>query len=472
VSLGDVTGASVSAAWEPLDVYDGKIAAVVIDPDVPATVYAGTYGGGVFRSDDYGAVWNSVSTGTSSLLYTNCMAIDPMDPAILYAGANNGVYRSANHGTTWMQKVTGLTNKTTNCLAVSPSSSLVVYAGTNGGLWRSENSGDTWVKVLSMKTYGSDNDESAMAIAVDPSDAETAYVGFWGFGVFRSENGGDTWTQVISGLTNLDVTSLAISPFAPTVLYVGTYYDSSAMPPPAAGVFRSDDGGTSWNRVSNGLTASMSVRCLTADSSTPGTLYAGTWYGVFRWDDSSASWSSMSTGLTATDVVSLAVDPSEPKRLYAGTWHGLFKMEQVPVLALASSWNLVSASAPLLLSEVPGFQQCFGYHDGWSALDTGAALQPGEGYWLQVDQSSSVDLTGVPAASPVVLSYLAGWQLLGNPFDVPLPMSSIANHGLITVCYSYGPAWGSVDLLTGSLEPGRGYWINLSVATTLTLTRP
>jgi len=474
VSLGEVTGASVSSAWEPVDVYVDRIVSIVIDPDEPAMVYAGTYGGGVFRSDDYGEVWNSVSTGTSSLLYTNCVAIDPADPAIVYAGANSGVYRSANHGTTWIEKATGLTNKTTNCLAVSPSSSSVVYAGTNGGLWRSENSGDTWVKVLSMKAYGSSFDECAKAVAIDPSDTETVYAGFYGFGVFRSKNGGDTWTQVIGGLTNLDITSLAISSHAPTVVYAGAYYDSGAALPPAAGVFRSDDSGASWNRVSSGLTESNAVRCLAIDPSTPGTLYAGTWYGVFHSDDSGASWLAMSTGLTSTtkDVRSLAVDPSEPKRLYAGTGHGAFKMEAVPALSLGSAWNLVSVSAPLPLSDVPGFQQCFGYHDGWSMLGATGILQPGEGYWLQVDQSSSVDLTGVLAASPVTLSYLAGWQLLGNPFDVPLPVTSITNHSLIITCYSYGPAWGSVDLVTGSLEPGRGYWINLSAATTLTLTRP
>jgi hypothetical protein len=138
-------------------------------------------------------------------------------------------------------------------------------------------------------------------------------------------------------------------------------------------------------------------------------------------------------------------------------------------LVLSSSWNLVSVSVPLPVSSIPGLQAVYGYHDGWSVPTT---LLPGEGYWVQVQNAVTVPLIGTPAASPVALTYQAGWQLLGNPFDVPLPMSNITNHGLVITWYSYGPAWGSVDPLTGSLEPGRGYWINLSAPTTLTLIRP
>jgi hypothetical protein len=83
-----------------------------------------------------------------------------------------------------------------------------------------------------------------------------------------------------------------------------------------------------------------------------------------------------------------------------------------------------------------------------------------------------VESSAPPTATPVALTYQAGWQLLGNPFDVPLPISTITNHGLITTCYSYGPNWGNVDLTIGVLEPGRGYWVQLSASTTLTLTRP
>jgi len=121
---------------------------------------------------------------------------------------------------------------------------------------------------------------------------------------------------------------------------------------------------------------------------------------------------------------------------------------------------------------VPGFMQCFGYQNGWSVLGTGDVLQRGLGYWLQVADAVSVELPGLETSGPVSVTYEAGWQLLGNPYNVSVPVASITHWNLVTTCFLYGPAWGSVDLLTGNLEPGRGYWINLTAATTLTLTRP
>jgi uncharacterized repeat protein (TIGR02543 family) len=140
-----------------------------------------------------------------------------------------------------------------------------------------------------------------------------------------------------------------------------------------------------------------------------------------------------------------------------------------PALVLSSSWNLVSVPIPLPASSVPGLLSVYGYHDGWSVPTT---LTPGEGYWVQVQNAVTVPLAGTPSTAPIALTYQAGWQLLGNPFDVPLPVSTITNHGLIVTCYSYGPAWGVLNLPTDSLQPGKGYWVNLSAATTLTLTHP
>ena len=143
-------------------------------------------------------------------------------------------------------------------------------------------------------------------------------------------------------------------------------------------------------------------------------------------------------------------------------------------ISLSPGWNLISVPVPLPVASIPGLLFVYGYHDvsSWSVPMT---LLPGEGYWVQVQNAVTVLLTGTPeTTAPVTLTYLAGWQLLGNPFDVPLPISNITNHELITVCYSYDPlsGWGVVDLTTGVLQPGKGYWINLSAPTTLTLTRP
>jgi hypothetical protein len=139
-------------------------------------------------------------------------------------------------------------------------------------------------------------------------------------------------------------------------------------------------------------------------------------------------------------------------------------------LVLSASWNLVSVSVPLPISSIPGLQAVFGYHDNWSIPTTN--LVPGDAYWVQVENAVTVPLAGTPSTLPVPITYQAGWQLLGNPFDVPLPISNITNHGYITTCYSYGPSWGVLNPATDSLQPGKGYWIQLSASTTLTLSHP
>ena len=217
--------------------------------------------------------------------------------------------------------------------------------------------------------------------------------------------------------------------------------------------------------------------CLAINPLTPSTLYAGTWGGgVFRSTDSGATWTAVNTGLTNQSVYALAINPLTPSTLYAGTWGGgVFRYDAVSsyALVLSSSWNLVSVSAPLPVSSIPGLQAVYAYRDGWSVLSSASSLIRGEAYWVQVQNAMTVPLPGTPSTAPVSITYQAGWQLLGNPFDVPLPISSnITNYGYITTCYSYGPTWGVLNPATDSLQPGKGYWIYLSSPTTLTLTHP
>ncbi|HOV50655.1 MAG TPA: Ig-like domain-containing protein, partial [Candidatus Cryosericum sp.] len=143
-------------------------------------------------------------------------------------------------------------------------------------------------------------------------------------------------------------------------------------------------------------------------------------------------------------------------------------------LSLAAGWNLVAVPVPLPASSIPGLLGAYSYHDGWGVVTSADTLVPGEGYWVEVSAPVPVPLPGVSSPAALSLTYQAGWQLLGNPFDIPLPLASITNGNLITHCYSYsyGPGWGVLSPATDSLQPGRGYWIYLAAPTTLTLLHP
>ena len=111
---------------------------LAIDPQNPATVYAGTGGddalsGGVFKSTDGAQTWRAVNAGGLPAVFVGGLAIDPQTPATVYVGIGLGVFRSTDGGGTWRPFNRGLTNHGfTDHLAIS-STGRVLYAGTEGG---------------------------------------------------------------------------------------------------------------------------------------------------------------------------------------------------------------------------------------------------------------------------------------------------------------------------------------------------
>ena len=107
-SLAGVASAGVNT-WTTNGPEGGQIRALAIDPATPATLYAGTFGGGVFKSTNGGGSWTAINTGLTSN-FANALAIAPSAPATLYAGTvGGGVFKSTNGGGSWTAVNTGLT---------------------------------------------------------------------------------------------------------------------------------------------------------------------------------------------------------------------------------------------------------------------------------------------------------------------------------------------------------------------------
>jgi photosystem II stability/assembly factor-like uncharacterized protein len=157
------------------------------------------------------------------------------------------------------------------------------------------------------------------ALLIDPIFPATLYAATQGLGVFKSTNGGGSWNAVNTGFTTPDINSLAIDPANPSTLFAGT----------TSGVFKSTNGGGSWNTVNTGLTNTL-VTALAIDPTTPATIYAGTlgidtpgfptFGGVFKSTNGGGEWDEVLTlSSTNTMVSRLAVDPISPMTVYAGT---------------------------------------------------------------------------------------------------------------------------------------------------------
>jgi hypothetical protein len=158
----------VAADWIGLGLNGWKALALAVDPETPTTLYAGTDGGGVFKTTDGGASWNAGLTNRMVL----ALALDPQTPTTLYAGTYGGVFKTTDGGASW--SAAGLANRIVLALALDPQTPTTLYAGTDGG------------------------------------------------GVFKTTDGGASWSAMNGGLTLLTVRALALDPQTPTTLYAGT----------------------------------------------------------------------------------------------------------------------------------------------------------------------------------------------------------------------------------------------------------
>ncbi len=252
-------------------------------------IFAGTLGGGVFRSMDNGDNWTEVST---DLTNKDIKALATNSSGYIFAAYRGGVFRSKNNGDNWSPVNTGLKNAGTSSFAINNSNGYIFAGSADSGVFRSMNTGDNWMAVNTGLT-----NIKARALAVNLSGH--IFAGTDGGGVFRSLDNGDNWTPVNTGLTN--VQSLAIN--SSGHIFAGTA---------SSGVFRSMDNGDNWTPVNAGLT---NVQALTINSS--GHIFAGTSGGVFRSMDNGGNWMDV---LPNKNVEALASNSSEA--IFAGTLGG------------------------------------------------------------------------------------------------------------------------------------------------------
>jgi len=313
-----LTAATVSAGvnvWTTHGPTGGNVHALAIDPANPATLYAGSYGNGVFKSTDSGGTWVRASTGLTTL-YILALVVDPAAPATVYAGTDSGVFKTTNSAGAWVGVNTGLASLDVRALAIDPSNPTTLYAGTfRGGVFKSMNSGATWAPVNT--GLGSPYID---ALAIDPANAATLYAGTVGPQVFKSTDSGGTWSGTGGGFNDPwgygDSYDLTIDSATPGTLYAATDY----------GLFKSQDAGRSWTIIDVGLPITIPVSSLAIDPSAPARLYAGTSQaGVFHSTDGGATWTEMNAGLTNRTVHALTIDPSTPARIYAATEGGVYE---------------------------------------------------------------------------------------------------------------------------------------------------
>src|SRR3972149_3898644 len=235
---------------------------------------------------------------------------------------------------------------------------------------------------------------SPTALAVNPENPSILYAGTDGAGVFRSVNGGSSWDTLHAGSTRM--TALVIDPVSTSVIYAGT----------STGILKSTDSGSNWSAINAGLTDTY-VRALAVDPSRSATLYAGTLTGgIFKSIDSGATWNAINSGLTSTGIRALVIDPASPSTLYAATsGGGIFKSTNG-----GGSWNTANAGLPdmyidtleidpqnpsTLYAGVNGIYKSIDGGKNWYAINTGLPTYSGVTSLLVHPQKTNFLFAGV-----------------------------------------------------------------------------
>src|SRR5689334_18909704 len=205
----------------------------------------------------------------------------------------------------------------------------------NGGIWRTTDFGSNWFPLFDDQPTG-----SIGAIAVAPSNPNIIYVGTGagiirpdlatGDGMYKSTDAGKTWTHL--GLRDSQmIANIEVDPRNPNRLFVAVLGHPYG-PNPERGIFRSTDGGATFQKVlyKDEYTSGDDVRM---DPSDPNTIYAALWQqqqgfyenvafggtdgGIFKSTDGGGTWKQLTNGLPPIIQANLAIAPGNPKTLYA-----------------------------------------------------------------------------------------------------------------------------------------------------------
>lgn len=268
------------------------------------TVYAGSFGMGVFRSEDKGQSWSAANAGLTDPFILSLAAAPN---GIVYAGTfRGGVFRTKD-GRSWEAVNEGLKRLEIKALLVQQG---VVYAGTGDGLYRRSLDGETeWTAV----TKGL---EDVLVHAVAIASDHTMYVGTSGKGILRYAPHAHEWQRVTHGLMDHEglrenfIRVLTID--KDQALYAGTF---------DGGVFRSGDGGVTWRPISRAL-PNDSIRGIVSQDAG---LYVGTGRGIFKTVNQGGQWMPLNKGLTEMAIQSLIA--ADGGVLYAGTNAGAFRSD-------------------------------------------------------------------------------------------------------------------------------------------------
>jgi len=325
----------------------GRVADFAVNPKNNSEWYVAFASSGIWKTTNNGQTFTSVfdNYGAYSI---GCLAIDPSNPNIIWAGTGennhqralgygNGVYKSIDGGKSW--KNMGLKESfQIGMIAINPQNTKIVYVAAEGsawgpggdrGLFKTTDGGKTWTKVLEISENTGVNN-----VILDPRNSDVIYATseqrrrrqFTKIGggpesrVYKSEDAGATWRKLTNGLPNCDIggMGIAISPVNPDYLYLSI----EAMDG-KGGFFRSTDRGESWQKMNDYFTSGQYFNEIYCDPVDLDKVYEMETVSKYT-DDGGHTWKKLGLKNRHVDDHALWLDPKNPQHFLIGTDGGIY----------------------------------------------------------------------------------------------------------------------------------------------------
>jgi photosystem II stability/assembly factor-like uncharacterized protein len=331
----------------------GRVLAVSGVPGEPEHFYFGSVNGGVWETRDAGRTWQPIFDG-QPIGSIGALAVAPSNPNVIYVGSGeadmrsdiaqgDGMYKSADGGKTWSH--IGLTDSQQIArIVIDPANPDLVYVAALGhpygpnaerGVFRSKDGGATWQRILSRNDSDGAN-TGAVDLAFEPGNPRVIYAALWqtrrtpwsvyppsngpGSGLFKSTDGGDTWNELRgNGLPEkFGRIGVAVAPSKPSRVYA--VIDSD----PNGGVYRSDDSGATWTRAgsdSRVWSRGWYFGEIRVEPDNADVVYSLN-VNVYRSEDAGKTWIPIKGAPGGDDYHALWIDPQHPERRILGVDQG------------------------------------------------------------------------------------------------------------------------------------------------------
>ncbi len=352
----------------------GRVSDIEGHPSDKSTIYIGTAGGGVWKSQDGGVHFKSIFDDYCQSIGT--VAIDPKDPdKTIWVGTGevwtrnstsvgDGIYKSTDGGTNWKKMGLEKSDRISS-IQIHPENSDVIFVGVQGALWGSSeergvfkttDGGLTWKKIFYI-----DKNTGCSDLVMDPSNSDVMYASFWehrrtawsfssggaSSALYKTTDGGKTWNKIHKGFPEgkYGRIAFAIAPSDSKILYSVVESEDASK----SGMYRSEDAGASWSHTNADF--ALTIRPfyfarIVVHPTEPNTIMKAGLFGSVSKDGGKTF---KQLGSMHPDIHDIWFDINDPDKVFVGTDGGLYRslngaktMERIENLPICQFYHVAT----------------------------------------------------------------------------------------------------------------------------------